>query len=308
MHPSPCPASRSRWCRPVGFTLIELLVVIAIIGILAGMLLPALAQAKKKATGAACLSNTRQIGLALRVYGDDLDGRIPLQSWLNPATFPTGWLNSAGNPMGGEWWGTPAWMMTRYLGNNPRTWVCPLKKRGLTNKQDPNAKDPTTTGFLSYGFNYFAMFNLNTGVSPSKGRFDNVARPADVVGLAECGGNNDPLDRNSGYGEGAWLDGFWAPRSFPIVAAVPPPVHNPANINHRFQGQGLKHNGSVSVIFMDGHSEQKRISKLMWGQFCDRFTGNVNLANANPDAAGGTQVSALQPMADATLDGFDLVR
>lgn len=309
MNPSPPLVPRPGRLHDVGFTLIELLVVIAIIGILAGMLLPALASAKKKATGASCINNTRQIGLALRLYGEDADGKIPLQTWMDPSgPGSTGWVNTAGNPMGGEWWFTPAWMMTRYLGNNPRTWVCPLKKRGTTNKLDPKATDPTSTGFISYGFNYFAMFHPTITATPSKGRFDGVARPSDVVGMAECGGNNDPLDRNSGYGEGAWLDTFWAPRSYPTVTAVPPVTHNPANINHRFQGQGLKHNKSVSVIFMDGHSEQRKPSLLMWGQWCDRYSGNVNIANPNPDATGGTQVSATQPMADAALDGFDIVR
>jgi prepilin-type N-terminal cleavage/methylation domain-containing protein/prepilin-type processing-associated H-X9-DG protein len=59
------------------FTLIELLVVIAIIAILAAMLLPALASAKKRAQIAACKSNQRQLGLSMQIYGTSNNDRIP---------------------------------------------------------------------------------------------------------------------------------------------------------------------------------------------------------------------------------------
>jgi prepilin-type N-terminal cleavage/methylation domain-containing protein/prepilin-type processing-associated H-X9-DG protein len=60
-----------------GFTLLELLVVIAIIAILAALLLPSLTAAKQKAQGISCMDNSRQMMVALHLYGDDFSGWLP---------------------------------------------------------------------------------------------------------------------------------------------------------------------------------------------------------------------------------------
>lgn len=88
------------------FTLIELLVVIAIIAILAAMLLPALSKAKQKAKQAACISNMRQIGIALVMYVGDFN------------QYP-GCLQTAN--------GTYVWQprILSFMGNNRNAFYCP---------------------------------------------------------------------------------------------------------------------------------------------------------------------------------------
>src|SRR5262249_46592877 len=86
------PYKLRRWSpRPVmaaGFTLIELLVVIAVIGILAALLLPALGRVKEKGRFTACLTNLRQVNLAIRLYAEDNADSLPILPTANP--YPNG--------------------------------------------------------------------------------------------------------------------------------------------------------------------------------------------------------------------------
>ena len=66
------------------FTLIELLVVIAIIAILAAILFPVFAQAREKARGISCLSNSKQLNTAMQMYIQDYDESVPLEAGENP--------------------------------------------------------------------------------------------------------------------------------------------------------------------------------------------------------------------------------
>ncbi len=128
-------------CPNRGFTLIELLVVIAIVAALAALMLPTLSSARDQGHRAACLSNLRQIGLALHAYAGDYDGNIPYGPKAPPFTSPFDLYPSTGAPTSlislGN--GAPAGLgllLKDHLCNQPKVLFCPGRDQPL----DANAQ------------------------------------------------------------------------------------------------------------------------------------------------------------------------
>ncbi len=115
---------------PRGFTLVELLVVVALIGLLLGIIVPALGRAREQAAYIACRSNLKQIGIANTAYAHDYDGAIPYgpdpTGQVAPADFYLfeGMVTSVVAMTSGRTVGLGL-AVESYLSENPEAIFCP---------------------------------------------------------------------------------------------------------------------------------------------------------------------------------------
>ncbi|HRI45388.1 MAG TPA: type II secretion system protein [Fimbriimonadaceae bacterium] len=211
------------------FTLVELLVVLAIITILASILFPALAQARRAAHKTVCLSNQRQLTFAVLMYTEDEHG-----------TFP-GYVQDTWYRQGDT---TPIWtgMVSPYL-KSEGVHVC------------PSASQETKFGAL-WGQRGWPSLGLNTnfglwiwGGEPIRINESEIEKPAKNVLLAD----SMPGDHRLGYR--GYITNAWNPREgqcgVPIV------------INGVGAVLSDRHNRGTNVALVDGHARWYPIEQLV---------------------------------------------
>ncbi len=167
------------------FTLIELLIVVAIIAILAGMLLPALNSARERARGMACMSNSKQLGLAFSSYTGDYDDFYPPvdltadHGW-SPAVDVTSW----------SW----AWELRNSYVKNTNMFICPTvrsiaadnHKSQINNLLGDYQDKPNYFLRTTYGYNKdYIGSSLSVDGTGKPAKVTQLKKPSNTIALAE---------------------------------------------------------------------------------------------------------------------------
>lgn len=142
------PPKRLAFLR--GFSLVELLVVIGIISVLLAILLPAMNRAREQARSVACMSNLRQIGIAMVMYSNDNRQRFPFHADIG-GMHAADWIHwqASRDPQQSA--------IARYLGNfNPNVFRCP--------SDDVQARPRILTEAYRYSYTFNLLFASNPGL------------------------------------------------------------------------------------------------------------------------------------------------
>jgi prepilin-type N-terminal cleavage/methylation domain-containing protein/prepilin-type processing-associated H-X9-DG protein len=253
--------------KPRGFTLIELLVVIAIIAILAAILFPVFAQARESARTSSCLSNMKQIGLALRMYGQDYDETYPnirlrdVDGNLNHGMI---WKNVVQVYVKNKGvWGCPSNPATTFEPGNPVTGNpgTGIAYQGEGWMFEPDhvmpisyAMNSTVTTWLPASPNWSADPGNNSWVDFKPMRDARLIRPADTIAVGEV--TWDDADIHVGWvgvdSGGGGCDGG---------------DNNPAEPHKGLMGhRGTYPSGpakQANFIFWDGHAKYRRYGQTV---------------------------------------------